>query len=187
MRDAYSRFFAAMRSWLGLAVRRPIADNPNARRGAEGERAAEEHLRANGLRVLMRNWRNPADAREELDLVCEQAPGPGEANPILVFVEVKARVAGSRVSGYQAVDRRKKAILLRACRAYLARLRPAPARYRFDIVEVVHGGDAKRAEAFAAMKVDPAVASRLEGREIWHYRDVPLFPDRSNHRHGEHR
>ncbi len=159
------------------------AANPNALAGEAGERAAEAHLRANGLRILARNWRNPADEREELDLVCEEPAGRGGGGAMLVFVEVKARVAGARVGGYQAVDRRKKGVLLRACRAYLARLRPPPAGYRFDIVEVVHAGDARRLEAMKAMKVDPRVASWRDGREVWHYRDVPLFPVRTNHRH----
>lgn len=162
------------------------ATTANAKAGEAGERAAEAHLKANGLRILVRNWRNPADEREELDLVCEEQGGAGRGGTVLVFVEVKARVAGARVGGYQAVDRRKKSVLLRACRAYLARLRPTPAAYRFDIVEIVHAGDARRREAVEAMRLDPRVASFRDGREVWHYRDVPLFPGRSNHRH-EHR
>jgi putative endonuclease len=155
--------------------------------GLAGERAAEAHLRAQGLRVLARNWRNPEDAREEIDLVCEEPPprqaGGGE-QPVLVFVEVKARVAGARVGGYQSVDRRKKAVLLRACRAYLKRLRPPPRHYRFDIVEIVHGAGPGAAAALEAMRLDPGLASQQEGRQVWHYRDVPLFPPRSSHRHG---
>ncbi len=156
----------------------PAADSDaNARFGADGERAAEAHLRAAGLRVLARNWRNPDDQREELDLVCLD----GE---VLVFVEVKARAAGARVSGYHAVDKRKKSVLLRACRAYLKRLRPPARHVRFDVVEVAHGADATADAAMAAMRLDPRVASLREGRQVWHYRDVPLFPERANHRHG---
>ena len=155
--------------------------------GSAGERAAEAHLRAAGLRVLARNWRNPADAREEIDLVCEEPPGPGDAAPVLVFVEVKARAAGARVSGYHAVNTRKKAVLLRACRAYLARLRPPAQHVRFDIVEVTHGVDPAGAAALEAMRLDPRVASVRDGRQVWHYRDVRLFPDRASHDHDRHR
>lgn len=158
----------------------------NSELGVAGERAAEAHLRANGLRVLARNWRNPADEREEIDLVCEQPPGPGDGAAILVFVEVKARAAGARVAGYHAVNKRKKAVLLRACRAYLARLRPPPRHVRFDIVEVTHGADEAGIRAMEAMKLDPGVASIREGRQVWHYRDVPLFPDRTSHNHDRH-
>lgn len=160
------------------------ADNANARAGADGERAAEAHLRAAGLRVVTRNWRNPDDQREELDLVCiEPAPRASADGDVLVFVEVKARVVGSRVGGYQAVDKHKKAVLLRVCRAYLARLRPPARHYRFDIVEVAHGADPAADAAMAAMRLDPRLASIRGGRQVWHHRDVPLFPVRSNHRH----
>jgi Predicted endonuclease distantly related to archaeal Holliday junction resolvase len=154
--------------------------------GVAGERAAEAHLKANGLRVLARNWRNPADEREEIDLVCEDPAGPGDGAPVLVFVEVKARVAGARVGGYHAVDKRKKAALRRACAAYMRRLRPPPAHVRFDVVEVVHGADPGRDAAMKAMRLDPRIASVRDGRQVWHYRDVPLFADRSSHRHGWH-
>ncbi len=159
----------------------------NAELGAAGERAAEAHLRANGLRVLVRNWRNPSDEREEIDLVCEEPPGPGDAAPVLVFVEVKARAAGARVSGYHAVNKRKKSALLRACRAYLGRLRPPPPHVRFDIVEVTHGADQAGVAAMEAMRLDPRIASIRDGRQVWHYRDVPLFPDRASHNHDRHR
>lgn len=158
----------------------------NAALGVAGERAAAAHLRANGLRVLVRNWRNPADEREEIDLVCEEPPGPGDLAPVLVFVEVKARAAGARVSGYHAVNKRKKAVLLRACRAYLGRLRPPPRHVRFDVVEVTHGADRAGVAAMEAMRLDPRIASVREGRQVWHYRDVPLFPDRTSHNHDRH-
>jgi putative endonuclease len=97
--------------------------------GASGESQAAEFLQARGYAVIVRNWRNPRDRREELDLVCRD----GET---LVFVEVKARGAGALVPGYYAVDRRKKKVLLRACSAYLRSLRVRPACFRLDIVEV---------------------------------------------------
>jgi putative endonuclease len=140
--------------------------------GQAGERAAERHLCAAGLRVVARNWRNPADAREEIDLVLWDGP-------VLVFVEVKARAASARVAGYAAVDTRKKAVLRRACRAYLKRLRPSPAHYRFDIVEVRHGVTEAEAAATAAMRLERALVSiQDEGREVWHYPNVPLFEPR---------
>jgi putative endonuclease len=104
----------------------------------------------------------------------------------LVFVEVKARAAGARVAGYHAVNKRKKAVLLRACRAYLARLRPPPRHVRFDIVEVTHGADEAGISAMEAMNLDRGVASIRGGRQVWHYRDVPLFPDRTSHNHDRH-
>jgi Holliday junction resolvase-like predicted endonuclease len=78
--------------------------------GARGERLAADFLqREHGFAILARNWRNPRDRREELDLVCRD----GDA---LVFVEVKTRSSAALVTGYHAVTRRKKRVLLR-CRA----------------------------------------------------------------------
>ncbi len=101
--------------------------------GARGEALAARHLcEEAGYRVIVRNWRNPRDRRDEIDLVCLDGD-------ILVFVEVKARSALALVPGYFAVDPRKKRVLRRACKAYLSALRPAPRTFRFDIVEVEHG------------------------------------------------
>ncbi|MCX6936874.1 MAG: YraN family protein [Verrucomicrobia bacterium] len=165
---------------LWAKIRQFWAGNPTperARIGSAGERAAEAHLRAAGLRVLARNWRNPADTREELDLVCQD-------REVLVFVEVKTRAAGARVSGYHAVNTRKKKVLLRVCRAYLARLRPPAKSYRFDIVEVAHDVDPATAAGMQAMALETHLASTArDGSLVWHYRDVPLFPNRTNHRH----
>ncbi len=119
--------------------------------GARGERRAEAFLRhERGYAIVARNWRNPRDRREELDLVCRD----GE---VLVFVEVKARDAAALVPGYFAVDRRKKAVLRRAGAAYLRSLPVPPRTYRLDIVEV----------AFPADGGDPVVN---------HFANIPLFP-----------
>jgi putative endonuclease len=98
--------------------------------GTTGERLAEAYLlRHCGQVLLARNWRNPADQREEIDLVMSEGA-------VLVFVEVKARAAGALVPGYYAVTPKKKRVLRRACGAYLRRLRARPLTFRFDVVEV---------------------------------------------------
>ncbi|MFA5264763.1 MAG: YraN family protein [Opitutaceae bacterium] len=81
--------------------------------------------------IVARNWRNPKDRREELDLVCKD----GE---ILVFVEVKTRDSLSAVRGYDAVNARKRKVMRRAALAYLFALAPSrrPKAVRFDVVEV---------------------------------------------------
>jgi putative endonuclease len=170
-----TRFWAKIGGLCSRLCGEALRDN--AALGQAGERAAEAHLRAAGLRVVTRNWRNPADAREEIDLVLNDSE-------VLVFAEVKARSASAQVSGYSAVDRRKKKVLLRACRAYLAQLRPPASHYRFDIVEVRHGVTEKQAQATGRMNLDKRLTSVQKGdREVWHYRDVPLFPERASHRH----
>jgi putative endonuclease len=73
---------------------------------------------------------------------------------------VKARAAGALVSGYQAVDERKKRVLRRAVHAYLAQLTPPPRTFRFDVAEVTLSG-----------RLPP---------QVLHFENVPLFP------HGYH-
>src|SRR5262245_54826326 len=92
--------------------------------GDRGEQRAARWLeRERGCTVVARNWRSPRDRRDEIDLVVRD----GEA---LVFVEVKARAAGALVPGYYAVDARKKDVVRRTARAYLARLREKPRTIR---------------------------------------------------------
>lgn len=134
--------------------------------GSRAEREAADWLcRERGFAVLTRNWRNPRDEREEIDLVCRD----GE---VLVFVEVKARAADALVPGYFAVDKRKKRVLLSVTRAYLARLRPKPLTFRFDIVEVAIG-PAERTAGLGSGRTPPE--PKLE---IRHFENVPLFPKR---------
>ncbi|HND62916.1 MAG TPA: YraN family protein, partial [Opitutaceae bacterium] len=89
----------------------------------------------------------------ELDLVCRD----GDA---LVFIEVKARAAGALVSGYEAVDARKRRVLRRVAVQYLALLPRRPRAIRFDIIEVVFPS------AGAAAGARPVVR---------HYANIPLF------------
>ncbi len=138
-----------MLSWLKKFLGAGVAADA----GDRGEQRAAEWLkRERGFAVVARNWRSPRDRRDEIDLVCRD----GDA---LVFVEVKTRTAGALVPGYYAVDGRKKRVLLRTAKAYLARLREKPRTFRLDVVEVALPGGA----------VDAAP-------EIRHFENVPLFP-----------
>ena len=132
-------------------LRRLIAPPVHTGAGHRGEQLAAEWLRREGrYTIVVRNWRSPKDRRDEIDLVCRD----GEA---LVFVEVKARAAGALVPGYHAIDRRKKRVLRRAIRSYLALLKEKPRTFRFDVVEVTFSG----AEATTP--------------EILHFENVELF------------
>jgi putative endonuclease len=139
-----------MLAWLRETLRRN--ENPRApaeERGAEGERLAAGQLQRQGYEVVARNWRNPRDRREEIDLVCRDGD-------VLIFVEVKTRPDTALVPGFFAVDRRKKRVLRRAIHAYLTRLRRRPRTFRFDVVEVV--------------------TSAKRPPEVLHYANVALFP-----------
>lgn len=135
-----------------LLAKRPI--NP----GGEGERLAAAWLkRERGFAIVVQNWRNPRDRREEIDLVCRDGD-------VLVFVEVKARAAGALVPGYHAVDQRKKRVVKRAAESYLQQLATKPRTFRFDVVEV-----SLPASATAAKSGSTAAP------EILHFENVPLF------------
>lgn len=139
--------------WLkSIWSRFPSSEEPDARAraGALGEQTAADFLRArHGFTIVARNWRSPRDRRDEIDLVCRDGD-------VLVFVEVKARAAGALVSGYQAVDERKKRALRRAVQAYLGLITPPPRTFRLDIVEVT-------------------LSDRLPP-QVMHYENAPLFP-----------
>jgi putative endonuclease len=123
---------------------------PAGERGAAGERLAAEFLhKGQGYQIVVRNWRNPRDYRQEIDLVCRDGD-------VLVFVEVKSRSADALVPGYYAVDRRKKRVLRRAIHAYLTQLRLRPRTFRFDVAEVITGGQMPS--------------------QVLHFQNVPLFP-----------
>lgn len=131
------------KTWLaGLPFVRTVST------GERGEREAAVFLKKIGYVIVARNWRNPRDRRDEIDLICRD----GE---VLVFVEVKARAAVALVTGYHAVDKRKKAVVRRASAAYMRKLNPRPHTYRFDIVEVSMTGGGES--------------------EVRHYANVELF------------
>ena len=135
---------------LWTKLRPGVPRSEQAEAGALGEKTAADFLRTrHGYAIVARNWRNPRDLREELDLVCRDGD-------VLVFVEVKARAAGALVSGYEAVDDRKKRVLRRAVQAYLGQLSPVPRTFRLDIVEVT-------------------LSDRLPP-QVMHYENAPLFP-----------
>lgn len=141
--------------------------------GDRGEQLAAAWLkRERGFEIVARNWRNPSDRRDEIDLV-------GKDGEVLVFVEVKARAAGALVPGYHAIDARKKRALRRAIEAYLAKLQPKPNTFRFDVVEVSFPAAEKTlAKTTTAKTNTEAKAKAREGEpapEILHFENVPLF------------
>jgi putative endonuclease len=109
---------------LGWGGARPLL-SPASERGRQGERAAERHLKKNGYKILVRNYRSRWG---EIDLVCRH-----DGN--LVFVEVKARKPDSLLAPIQAVNSSKRRRLARTAQAYVNELSVSPPA-RFDVVEV---------------------------------------------------
>jgi len=143
------RFFESIywRIW-GLS-----SDANRAERGRYGEWLSRRFLKGKGYYVLVANWRNPMDRRDEIDLICKD-------NEVLVFVEVRARSTSSLVSGYESLSPRKRRVLLRACKSYLNQRKQRPEHFRLDVMEV---------DLPAGTKGKP---------EIFHHENIALFPHR---------
>lgn len=103
--------------------------------GAMGEKMAEAHLKAQGFRIRDRNWRF---GKDEIDIVAEKGN-------YVVFVEVKTRKLGSLMSPVSAVNRAKRAFMIRAANIYMQRY-DLDLNARFDIISIETDGDESQLE-----------------------------------------
>ena len=118
-------------TWL-----KPKPDNRTPRQilGARGEKAAAQHLRRHGYKILTRNFRS---GNAEVDLIARDKDW-------LVFVEVKTRKSEQFGAPSEAVQLDKERNLSKAALDYLRRLGNPRIHFRFDIVEVVIPDGAKK-------------------------------------------
>lgn len=107
-------------------------------RGRLAEELAAAHLEAQGLTILVRNWRRPEG---EIDLVADDAG-------TCVFVEVRARTGEQHGHPLEAVGAWKRSRVIRAARLYLAEESPRASAYRFDVVGVLFPEDGGPPECF---------------------------------------
>ena len=101
--------------------------------GDAAEDRALAHLRAQGLRLLARNYRTPGRGGGEIDLVMREPDGT------LVFVEVRKRAGRAFGGAAASVGATKQRRIVFAARHYLLRL-PAPPPCRFDVISMEGGG-----------------------------------------------
>lgn len=97
--------------------------------GEWGEKLAAQFLSRKSYQLLGSRVR--IGLRDELDLVARSPEG------VLVFVEVKTRRSEEFGRPFSAVNARKRKALSRAAWSYLKRVRPKPAYFRFDVIEVI--------------------------------------------------
>ncbi|MDR0595564.1 MAG: YraN family protein [Puniceicoccales bacterium] len=114
--------------------------------GERGEVLACNFIKRRGYSIVTRNWRF---GHGEIDIIAKDGG-------VIVFVEVRLRSKGAFVCGYESISRNKKAVLRRACLAYLKKYAKREPSYRFDVVDIEH---------------DYETHSDI----IHHYENVPLF------------
>lgn len=98
--------------------------------GRLGEERVRAYLEERGYRIISRNFRIKGG---EIDIIAENGD-------YIAFVEVKTRKRGSMVSGFEAVNRRKQGLVIRAAAEYLRR-NPSVLQPRFDTAQVTLDGD----------------------------------------------
>jgi putative endonuclease len=100
--------------------------------GQHGEELAARFLWRHGHRVLYTNFRGPHGG--EVDIVCRD-----KKHSELVFVEVKTRSSEAFGAPAEAVDQKKRRLIIRGAMQWLRMLDKPEITYRFDIVEVLIG------------------------------------------------
>lgn len=93
--------------------------------GKLGEERVCEYLAGKGYRIVTRNFRIKGG---EIDIIAENGF-------YIVFVEVKTRKPDSAVTGFEAVTKRKKGLIIRAAAEYCIR-NPNEFQPRFDMAQV---------------------------------------------------
>lgn len=96
--------------------------------GELGERIACARLRADGRKVLYRNYRGPKGG--EIDIVARDGG-------TLSFVEVKTRTRRGYGRPLEAVNVAKQELIERGANAWLHLLGTREIPWRFDVVEVI--------------------------------------------------
>jgi len=98
--------------------------------GLKGEKLAARHLQRHGHKVLYRNFRAPHGG--EVDIVCRD-----KRHNELVFVEVKTRSNEDFGRPIDAVNAKKRRLIIRGAMRWLKLLDMPDITYRFDVVEIV--------------------------------------------------
>lgn len=99
-------------------------------KGKLGEESVCRYLTERGYTIAVRNYRIKGG---EIDIIAENGD-------YIAFVEVKSRRPDSLVSGFEAVNKRKKGLIIRAASDYCCK-HPNMLQPRFDVAQVIIEGD----------------------------------------------
>ena len=113
----------------GVAKAKAAASTTTRERGNAAEDRALAYLQAQGLQLVVRNYRTPGRGGGEIDLIMRDRDGT------LVFVEVRSRASTSFGGAGASISAAKQQRIVFAARHYLLRL-PSPPPCRFDVVLV---------------------------------------------------
>lgn len=105
-------------------------DNRRHELGRVAEDEAVALLRRKGMRIVARNWRGGG---QELDVIARDGD-------TLVFVEVRARKAGGKVSAAESVTPAKRRSVRKGAQLYLAETGQWDMPCRFDVVAAADMG-----------------------------------------------
>ncbi len=112
-----------------------MMDMSKTEQGSRAEGIALAHLQANGLILLVRNYKTPGRGGGEVDLIMQEPARHPHQEPTLVFVEVRQRshhLYGGAAASVLGVKQRR---VIFAARYYLLRLAQTPP-CRFDVVSI---------------------------------------------------
>jgi putative endonuclease len=119
-----------------LSISEPA--DPRSSLGRRGEELAAAHLRSNGYRLVIANFKVPVGRNTkgvqvtgEIDIVALDEDGT------LCFVEVKTRTSASYAGPLSAVDLRKQRQITRTARVYKRVFGLFDTVSRFDVVTVL--------------------------------------------------
>ena len=94
--------------------------------GRLGEDCVCRYLTERGYRIISRNYRIKGG---EIDIIAENSD-------YIAFVEVKSRKPDSMVSGFEAVNKRKRSLIIKTAADYCCK-HPSMLQPRFDVAQVI--------------------------------------------------
>ncbi|MBR5682208.1 MAG: YraN family protein [Ruminococcus sp.] len=98
--------------------------------GRLGEEAVCKYLADRGYSIAERNYRIKGG---EIDIIAENGD-------YIAFVEVKSRKPDSMVSGFEAVNKRKRSLIIKTAADYCCK-HPNMLQPRFDVAQVIISGE----------------------------------------------
>jgi len=105
--------------------------------GAQGEALAAEHLKANGYRIVLTNFKVPVGRNRAGAAVTGEIDIIALDGRTLCFVEVKTRRSDDFVPVIAAVDKQKMRQITRTARVYRRLFAVTEMAVRYDVVTVL--------------------------------------------------